>query len=194
MDIVDIASENGQRARKILEEGGIISAWESIGAKVNIIGSARSGLMIKKLDIDLHVYSKRLDIAESFSVMGKLAAELPLDEVAYRNLIDTEEECVEWHALYRDKKGDSWKLDMIHIRSGSKYDGTVERVTDALMRVLTPETRRTILEIKSEVPYSEIVPGIDIYRAVISGGVKRYADLEGWLAANPMENTLDWLP
>lgn len=194
MDIIELAENNRQTAWNILNSTRIIPAWESIGAKVNIVGSLKSGLLMKNRDIDLHIYTGKLDISDSFSVMQKLAENLPLKEIQYRNLINTEEECIEWHALYENADLNVWKFDMIHIRKGSKYDGVVEKVTEAITKRLTPELRRTILQIKYDRPEDQMIPGIEIYRAVFTGGVKTYEELELWRKANPLENSLEWLP
>ncbi len=109
-DILTLSQHTQQSAKKILAATGIIPTWENIGATVHIVGSLKSGLIMKNKDIDLHIYTDRLDIAESFSVMQQLAEKMPLREVNYRNGIDTEEECIEWHALYEDKDRNIWKL------------------------------------------------------------------------------------
>nr|WP_320057848.1 phosphoglycerate mutase family protein [uncultured Bacteroides sp.] len=194
MNAIELAEHNQLTAWKILEDTRLISTWKSIGAKVNIVGSLKSGLLMKSKDIDLHIYTDKLDISESFSVMQELAERLSLKEIQYKNLIDTEEECIEWHALYEDKNKDIWKFDIIHIRKGSKYDGVVEKVTDAIIQRLTPEIRKTILKIKFDVPDDVMVPGIEIYRAVFSGGVKNYEELKQWRKTNPLTNSLDWRP
>lgn len=77
----------------------------------------------------MHIYTHKLNVAESSSVMQELAERLPLKEIQYINGIETEEKCIEWHTLYEDKEGNTWKFDMIHIHRGSKYDGTIERAT-----------------------------------------------------------------
>ncbi|MEA5006260.1 MAG: phosphoglycerate mutase family protein [Rikenellaceae bacterium] len=194
MDILKIAGKNCQAAWEVLNHTGIIPTWESIGATVNIVGSLKSGLMMRNHDIDMHIYSDRIDITESFSVMQHLAERVPFKEVLYKNLIETEEECLEWHALYEENNQKLWKLDMIHIRRGSKYDGVVERVTEEIIRKLTPEIRETILQIKFEVPEGESIPGIEIYHAVFDGNVKSYKELEQWRRTNPLKNSLEWLP
>ena len=107
---------------------------------------------MKSRDIDLHIYTGKLDITESFSVMQELAERLKLKEIQYKNLVHTEEECIEWHVLYEDQELHTWKFDLIHIRKGSKYDGVVENVTAAIAKLLTPGLRETILRIKYEVP------------------------------------------
>lgn len=194
MDIVELAEQNQQSAWKLLDETGIIPAWERIGATVHLVGSLKSGLLMKSRDIDLHIYTSQLDITESFSVMQELAERLKLKEIQYKNLVHTEEECIEWHALYEDQELHTWKFDLIHIRKGSKYDGVVEKVTDAIAKLLTPGLRETILRIKYEVPDGIMIPGIEIYHAVFTGGVRSYEELERWRWEHPLTNSLDWLP
>lgn len=194
MNYLELAKQNQQTAWKVLEDTHLISAWENIGATVNIVGSLETGLLMKSLDIDLHIYTEKLDVAESFSVIQELADRLNLKEIQYRNLIDTEEECIEWHALYEDDNHKMWKFDMIHIRKGSKYDGFVEDVTRAIREKLTPEIRERILCIKFDVPDGLAVPSLEIYRAVFSGSVVCYADFEKWRIINPLVETTSWLP
>lgn len=152
------------------------------------------GCWRKVRDIDIHIYTDRLDVGESFSVIRELAERLPLQEIQYRNLIHTEEECMEWHALYKDREQNTWKFDMIHIRKGSRYDGVVEKVTAAIAERLTPEIRKTILQIKFDVPDGVTIPGIEIYHAVFTGGVRTYKELEEWRKTNQLADSLGWLP
>jgi len=194
MDILTLAAENQQTAWQILKETGIVQTWEKAGATVNLVGSLKSGLLMKNRDIDMHIYTDKLSVAESFSVIQELAERLSLKEIHYKNLIDTEEECIEWHVLYEHNNRDTWKFDMIHIRKGSRYDGTVERVTDAITERLTPEIRKTILQLKQEIPEGIVIPGIEIYHAVFEGDVSSYEELEQWRKNHPLINSLDWLP
>lgn len=194
MDILTLAAENQQTAWQILKETGIVQTWEKAGATVNLVGSLKSGLLMKNRDIDMHIYTDKLSVSESFSVIQELAERLSLKEIHYKNLIDTEEECIEWHVLYEHTNRDTWKFDMIHIRKGSRYDGTVERVTDAITERLTPEIRKTILQLKQEIPEGIVIPGIEIYHAVFEGDVSSYEELEQWRKNHPLINSLDWLP
>ena len=194
MDILTLAAENQQTAWQILKETGIVQTWEKAGATVNLVGSLKSGLLMKNRDIDMHIYTDKLSVSESFSVIQELAERLSLKEIHYKNLIDTEEECIEWHVLYEHTNRDTWKFDMIHIRKGSRYDGTVERVTDAITECLTPEIRKTILQLKQEIPEGIVIPGIEIYHAVFEGDVSSYEELEQWRKNHPLINSLDWLP
>lgn len=194
MDILELSKQNRQIALEILEKTNIIKIWESIGAEVHIVGSVKSGLLMKCRDIDMHIYTGTLSVAESFTVMKQLAEQLPLKEMWYKNLIDTEEECIEWHALYEHTDMHTWKFDMIHIRKGSKYDGVVEKVTDNIIRCLTPEIRNAILRIKFDMPEDINIPGIEIYRAVFSYGIRSYEEFAAWRRTTPAGNTLEWTP
>ena len=73
MDIHELARQNQQSAWKVLEDTRIIEAWERIGATVHLVGSLRTGLLAKSRDIDIHIYTDRLDVGESFSVIRELA-------------------------------------------------------------------------------------------------------------------------
>ncbi|MCC8173302.1 MAG: phosphoglycerate mutase family protein, partial [Odoribacter sp.] len=57
MNIEEISQQNQALAWQIIEDTNIIKIWESIGAKVNLVGSLKSGLMMKNKDIDLHIYT-----------------------------------------------------------------------------------------------------------------------------------------
>jgi len=194
MDILKLAEQNQQSAWQILEDTRIIPSWERIGATVNLVGSLKSGLLMKSKDIDMHIYTDKLSIPESFSVIQELATRLDLKEIQYKNLIETEEECIEWHVLYEDKDLNIWKFDMIHLRRGSKYDGTVEQVTNAIIKQLTLEIRKKILQIKYDIPDNIAIPSIEIYHAVFTGNVRSYKELEQWRKNNPLTNSLGWLP
>ncbi|MBP1644812.1 MAG: hypothetical protein H6Q16_387 [Bacteroidetes bacterium] len=194
MTIFNLAEHNRQAAWKILDDTGIIQAWENIDATVNVVGSLKSGLMMKNRDIDLHIYTDQLILSESFSVIEKLAKNRSIKEIHYINQINTEEECIEWHVLYEDKEMIRWKFDMIHIRRGSKYDGFVEKVTDTIIKQLNSETKEAILRIKFDMPDNCQIPGIEIYRAVLSGGVRSYNEFMDWRKDNLFTNSMEWIP
>lgn len=52
MDIIELSEHNQQLAWNILEDTRLISTWESIGARVSIVGSLKTGLLMKNKDID----------------------------------------------------------------------------------------------------------------------------------------------
>lgn len=103
MDLLDIATLNQQKAWSIIKDTRIIPIWESVGAKVNLVGSLKTGLLMKHRDIDFHVYSSALNLSDNFRAMAVLAENPSVRKIEYTNLLDTEEECIEWHAWYQDR-------------------------------------------------------------------------------------------
>lgn len=193
-NLLRLAEQNVEASHKVIRDAKIVESWESIGATVNLIGSVKTGLQMKYLDVDMHIYTDSLTVADSFRAVAAIADNPRITNVQYVNLIDTEEECVEWHAWYRDDNDFLWQIDMIHIRRGSEFDGFAERMADAIMAKLTPETREAILRLKYETPDGEKISGVKYYAAVMSYGVRTFGEFRQWLALHDADNFINWLP
>lgn len=194
MDILGIAHRNQQKAWKVVEETRIVPIWESIGAKVNLVGSLRTGLLMTHRDIDFHIYTSAISLSASFRAMAEFAVNTSVKKIECVNLLHTVEACIEWHAWCQDEEGELWQIDMIHIQEGSRYDGYFEKVADRISTVLTDETRHAILKLKYETPETEKIMGIEYYQAVIQGGVRTYAEFEEWRQLHPATGVVEWLP
>ena len=194
MNILDMAWQNQQEAWKVVENSGIIPAWKSIGSEVNMVGSLRTGLLMKHRDIDFHIYSSPLSLSDSFQAMARLAENPFIRKIECANLLHTVEECVEWHAWYQEPAGELWQIDMIHIRKGSRYDGYFEKVADRIEALLTDETRQAILQLKYETPETEKIRGVEYYQAVIQDGIRNYADFSEWRKRHPVTGVVEWMP
>lgn len=194
MDILNLAQQNQQKAWKVVEETQIIPIWESIGAEINLVGSLRTGLLMKHRDIDFHIYSSPLNLSDSFQAMAKLAENASVKKIECTNLLHTEEACVEWHAWYQDAEDELWQIDMIHIQKGSRYDGYFEQVAERILAVLTDETKLAILSLKYDTPETEKIMGVEYYQAVIQDGVRTYAEFEAWRKQHPVVGIVEWLP
>lgn len=194
MNILDIAEQNQQKAWEIVENTNVIPIWESIGARINLVGSLRTGLLMKHRDIDFHIYTPTLTLADSFRAMEKLAENESVKRIEYVNLLHTVEACIEWHVWYQDTDSELWQIDMIHIQEGSRYDGYFEKVAEWISNVLTDETRESILRLKYETPDSEKIIGIEYYQAVIRDGVRSSPEFEEWRKRHPMTGVVEWMP
>ncbi len=188
-----IANNNLQKAMLIIEKSGVRQTWEAIGATVNQVGSMAMGLLMKHRDIDFHIYTDKLDIAESFEVMKKICANPAVTRMEYHNLADTEEACLEFHVWFM-LDDEEWQIDMIQILKGSPFDGYFEHVAQRIKAVLTPETRRTILELKYQTPDNEHIMGIEYYQAVIADGVRSYPEFMEWRKTHPANGIISWCP
>lgn len=194
MNILELAKRNQQKAWEIIEDTRIVRIWEGIGAKVNLVGSLRTGLLMKHRDIDFHIYTSPLDLSASFRAMAELAENTSVKKIEYTNLLHTEEACIEWHAWYQDMEGELWQMDMIHIQEGSRYDGYFERVAERISAVLTDEMRLAILKLKYETPDTEKIMGVEYYQAVIQDGVRSYPEFEEWRRLHPAVGVVEWMP
>lgn len=193
-EIMETALRNTENAHQIIQRTGVIKLWESIGATVNPVGSLSMELLVKHLDIDLHLYTPTIEIGKDFSVMSRLAALPSIRKIEYGNLLATEERCLEWHAWYEADNGEVWQLDMIHIERGSRYDGYFERQARRIAAALTDETRNTILRLKWETPEEEKIAGIEYYQAVIRDGVRDYDSFMKWRKEHPLTGVVEWMP
>lgn len=193
-NILEIARRNQQKAWEIVEKTNIIPIWESIGARINMVGSLRTGLLMKHRDIDFHIYTSSLTLADSFRAMAELAENTSVKKIECVNLLHTVEECIEWHAWYQDTEEELWQIDMIHIRENSCYDGYFEKVAERISAVLTDETKQAILNLKYETPDTEKIMGVEYYQAVIRGGVRSYLEFEEWRRLHPATGVIEWIP
>lgn len=194
MNILELAKHNQQKAWEIIEDTRIVRIWEGIGAKVNLVGSLRTGLLMKHRDIDFHIYTSPLDLSASFRAMAELAENTSVKKIEYTNLLHTAEACIEWHAWYQDMEGELWQMDMIHIQEGSRYDGYFERVAERISAVLTDEMRLAILNLKYETLDTEKIMGVEYYQAVIQDGVRSYPEFEKWRRLHPVVGVVEWIP
>ena len=188
-----IAQNNLEKAELVIKNSGVRQAWESIGAAVNQVGSMAMGLLMKHRDIDFHIYTDKLDIFESFKAIQKICANPAVTRMEYRNLADTEEACLEFHVWFM-LDNEEWQIDMIQILKGSQFDGFFENIAERIKAVLTPETRRTILELKYLTPDDEHIMGIEYYQAVIADNVKTYSEFIQWRKAHPVTGIVSWCP
>jgi hypothetical protein len=192
--ILELAYKNQKKAIEIINELKLIEIWQSFGAKANLVGSLKTGLLMKNRDIDFHIYSDKFSITNSFRAVAEIANNKRIKQVSYTNLIDTSEMCIEWHAWYQDSNEELWQIDMIHILNESPYAGKFEMVADRISSVLTPEYKIAILSIKNDIPDNNKVKGIEIYQAVIRDGIKNYAEFTDWKEKQNQTGIIDWMP
>ena len=193
-DLLALSERTRNRAVDVIRRTDVIGIWRRAGAEVNIVGSLAMDLMMTHRDIDLHVYSSPLTVNESFAAMARLAENTSIGKIECRNLLHTDEACVEWHAEYYDQSGETWQIDMIHILKGSRYDGYFERMAERIKAALTDETRLAILRLKQDTPESEHIPGVEYYMAVLRDGVRTMPEFRQWRMEHSCDGIMEWLP
>ena len=183
-----------QQASKVLRDSKMLEAWESIGGKIRSVGSFHSNLMMKNRDIDLHIYTADLDVARTLEALSPVIASGRTTGLNYLNGADTEEHCLDWHLRLKDDFGKEWKIDMIQILAGTRYDGVMEDVAEAVMDAATPEMRKRILALKNACPDDLTICGIEYYKAVIEDQVTSWRQFLEWRRNNPPGTLMNWKP
>lgn len=189
-----LARQNQQRAKEILRKLDLLNFWESHGCRANLIGSLAMGLLVKHLDIDIHVYSLGITEESSFAIAAELAKNPRIKEIRCINGLHTEEHCMAWHAIYEDEVGDRWQIDMIHIENGTQYDGYFERMAERINEKLTAGQRDAILRLKYETPDDEEIHGVEYYQSVMEDGVRSLEELRDWVKAHRNPDGIYWIP
>ncbi len=192
-EILSYAEQQQEVAEKVIAESRIREIWESAGAVVNPVGSMAMGLLCKHRDIDFHIYTATLDVADGFRAITEICKNPAVRRMTYTNLADTEEACVEWHIWYM-LDDEEWQIDMIQIRKGAAYDGYFECIAERIRQVLTPETKEAILRLKYQTPESEYIAGIEYYQAVIADGIRTYPEFLEWRKSHPLNGICTWCP
>ncbi len=184
-------SERAQaKAWALVRSSGVIGAWESVGARVSLVGSLATGLMMTHRDIDLHCYTQTLSPKDGLSVMARLRPR----RLTFEDLSSAPDRCLEWHAWLDDAEGDTWQLDMIPLPHDSPWRGFFERRDARIRAVLTPETRLAILALKAALPEAPHVPALEVYMAVLRDGVRTIEAFWDWRAAHPIGGIETWCP
>lgn len=189
-----LAQRNQQRAFEILSESKVIDLWQSNGCRVNLIGSLAMNLLVKHLDIDLHVYSSGITEESSFAIVSQIAKDARIKEIKCINGLHTDEHCIAWHISYEDVDSRIWQIDIIHIESGTQYDGYFEKMAERINERLTDEERDTIMRLKYETPEGEVIHGVEYYQAVMEADVKTLPELRAWVADNRKTGGSYWMP
>lgn len=193
-ELLAFSESRQRRAWDIMRRLRLMEIWADAGAEANVVGSLAMGLMMTHRDIDIHVYSSPLTVEGSFAAMARLAEDAAVKKIECRNLLDTDEACIEWHAWYDDGQDGEWQIDIIHILKGSRYDGYFERMAERVKAALTADTRLAILRLKAETPESNHVMGVEYYQAVLRDGVRTTADFNRWRTEHPVTGVLEWMP
>lgn len=184
--------ERCRRARAILDDLGLLAAWSRFGRPV-LVGAVAHGLALDP-DIDLEVYCPRLDPRDGFVVLGQAAAHPGVVETRFLNFLDGPDKALYWQIRYRDADDAVWKIDMWSAADDYALPRG-ERLVEPLRRALTPETRQAILRLKAWRAASETTClSIDLYRAVLEGGVREPAELLAWMAGHDTGGLTAWTP
>ena len=192
-DLLLRAEQRRERALRIIRELGLLSRWSRYGDPV-VVGAIRHGLVVA-LDIDMEIYSDNPRIEHGFELMSEVARLPGVWKIRFTNqLEDDADPGLYWQIRYRDQEGEVWNVDSWLLGHDHPYAHWAERFADAMAKALTDDTRHAILEIKESLLAEEGIRGIDIYRAVLDGGVRSPSEFRSWAAEHTSSGMVLWLP
>jgi len=141
-EIENISEKNLKIANKIIEELQIQKIWQDLNSTCNLVGSVETELLVNHLDIDFHTYSDDFSIEKSFEAISLISKNPKIKEVYYKNLLEEEDMCLEWHLTYEENPTRIWTIDIIHIKNNSPFVGKIERVTKKIKNSLTTKIKK----------------------------------------------------
>ena len=186
------AGELKERGWEVVRRLGLLERWSRVGKPV-LVGSLRFGLMCRH-NLDLEIYAERPQVADGFAVVGELAQQPGVLRVQYFNALDTPDQGLYWRVDYKDEQGDIWDIDNWLVAHDHPNAGLADGLATALEAKLTPAQRLAILTIKDAQDRTNKARGVDIYKAVLTGGVATPQEFEYWRLANPPAEIELWRP
>lgn len=191
--IIKLASERKKEAKHILSDLGLIRKWEQFGRPV-IVGAFSYDLMLDP-DIDMEIYCPDLRIEDGFQVLSECALNPRVTKARFSNELNKSDKALYWQLRYKYEDDIEWKIDMWSADNNYNLPRS-EDLIQPMRDSLTQETRQAILALKNKrkEDASLICPSIDLYRAVLTDGVRTSEELCSWLGNNKTGCLTDWKP
>lgn len=196
-DALSRAEDRLRQARRVLHDLRLLERWSHVGTPV-VVGAVSYGLVVAR-DIDIEVFGDAPDIAACFAVAAEFAVHPRVQRIRFTNDLAGDNQGLYFQVRCIDDRGEEWKADTWVLRRD--HPGPLSSsLTGPMQRALTAETRQAILEIKEHLAALEAVGtprtvhSIDIYRAVLDGGVRTVAAFEQWWARERPSGLTHWRP
>ena len=191
-DILEISEIRKNKALEILEKLDLLNRWSRYG-KPYLLGSVKMGLVWKR-DIDMNIYCKDPKEESGNIVMAEIASLPGVEKIEFHNFLDTPDMGLYWKIFFRDDEDEIWTLDNWLVSFDHPDAGLGEDLAEKLLKVLTPEYRRRILIIKSQVKIGDGIRGVDVYQGVIQGKVENVEEFLEWFSGINKDFIVQWKP
>ncbi len=193
VDLMERCRIRSRRALEILDELALLDSWRRHGRPV-VVGAVANELAFDP-DIDLEVYCPTLRPEHGFEVLAVAARHPAVKRTLYQNHLDGPDKALYWQILYEEADGERWKIDMWSAPDDYALPRG-EHLVAPLGRALDAERREAILRLKAwraATPEATIL-SVDLYRAVVEGGVRDPDGLLAWTQRNETGVLTDWRP
>jgi len=189
--ITDRAAARQATALALLESLRYLDRWGRLG-HAELVGSVRHGLVVAR-DIDVEVTVPALEPAATFAVAGELATDPLVARATYRNQAESRG-WLYWEIGAHGEDGEEWTIETYVSGPDDPYAGWSAELASALAAALTDEQRAAILALKEALADDPDYRAMDVYRAVVDGGVRSPAELAEWREASGSSELVRWLP
>ena len=178
------------RALELLAELRVLEHLSELGT-VEVTGAVAHGLVVAR-DIDVDVTAAVLDAPGCIAVVGELAADPRVVRIVYTNATER----FGWLSfdIVCADGGERWTIELYVNGPGASFLGWTSELASVLSRVLTPEQRHAILELKEELADDPQYRSMDVYRAVVDDGVRGLDAFVAWRSEHGSEELARWLP
>ncbi len=193
-DVLRRGERRQAEAQRVLNRLDLFRRWSEYGCPV-LVGAVAYGLVVAP-DIDMEIYCEQPQVEDGFAIVSQLALDPAVWKVSFSNELEGPDRGLYWQLRYRDPESEArevWKIDMWLLEEGHPGPRSADLV-EPMREALTPETRAAILWIKEAMLGCESVHGIDVYRAVLDGGVRTPEEFEEWFAAHGPLGLTTWRP
>ena len=191
-EYLEKAAKLQKAAEAVMAELEIRERWGKVG-KIILVGSARFGLMAST-NLDFEIYVEEPNINVGFETIKEFANVSGVKQIQYLNFLGTDDPGLYWRIDYEDAHGTLWDIDNWLVPFSHPHAGMADGFAQAMQKALTEEKKLTILQIKACFSPTKKYRAIDIYKAVLQGGVQSAEEFEQWIKENqpvPMET---WSP
>lgn len=188
------AEQRRHRALSLVDELGLRERWAPVG-RVELVGAVAHGLVVSH-DIDFEVFTRgEPNVADGFAVLSSLAEHPRVRKAQFTNALRTADQGLYWQIRCVDADSIEWKVDLWTL--AEDHPGPCAAwIVEPMQRALTDASRRAILTLKEARAAGQTIPvaSIDLYRAVLDGGVQTPEELSAFLGPDYTPSLTPWTP
>jgi hypothetical protein len=192
--VLQRADARRQNALALIADLELFERWSRVG-RVELVGAVAYDLVVSP-DIDMEVFTAGTpQIRDGFRVLADLAEHPRVTKARFTNALSSPDQGLYWRLQCRDDNDDVWKVDIWTL--DQDHPGPLSTSLAKAMRSAVGRAQRhCILALKEARTEGELrgVASIDIYRAVLDGGVTTPEELVAFLGPGYVPSLTPWLP
>ena len=193
-DVLRRADRRRHRALALVEDLQLVDRWSRVG-RVELVGAVAYDLVVSP-DVDMEVFTPGTpNIRDGFQVLAELAEHPRVTKARFTNALTAPDQGLYWQLRCRDDNGEVWKVDVWTL--DRDHPGPLSTsLVPAMRSTVGRDERRRILALKEARAAGDIlgVSSIDIYRAVLDGGVTTPEELAVFLGPAYVPALTQWRP